>query len=247
MITVVFSYFNNGGMLDRHLQEWQSYGRCLKEYFRAVIVDDCSEKDPALGHMRDVGFPVELYRIRTPIVWNTAGARNLGMHVASACNQNGHCWTLLTDIDHLLGAAQAACLEGRFIYPDSRNAFLLNRRWADGRMLNPHGNSYLICRCLYWKTGGCDEDWAGWWGAGEASFRRALLATGGRVGIADYEDIYLTHFGRDDIPDASTTEWGRRGSEYDYNRNPALVKKARGPAYKAERPLRFSWEKVEWK
>lgn len=152
-------------------------------------------------------------------------------------------WCLLTDIDHLLKKEDAELLYHILggIRRQKTMWYFPSRVWADGRPLNPHPNTYIIPRSLYWECGGTDEDFSGYWGAGEQSFRRILKATGeGSWPL----NVYLTHFGRDDIPDASTREWGRKGSPYDYNNNPELVKKARGPAYKPVNPLRFSWERV---
>jgi hypothetical protein len=55
--------------------------------------------------------------------------------------------------------------------------------------------------------------------------------------------VTLTHFGRDDIPDASTLEWGRKNSQWDWKNNPALVEKAKAAPYKPVNPLRFEWER----
>ena len=101
MITLVYPYYDNGGMLERHSEEWSSYAPEVKAQLRAIVVDDGSPNDPAAAHVREVGFPVELYRIKQNIVWNVPGARNLGMHVAPSG------WCLLTDIDHLLAASEA--------------------------------------------------------------------------------------------------------------------------------------------
>lgn len=242
MITIVMPYYENGGILERHLAEWSSYVDDIKQYYRAVIVDDGSPTDPAANHMRNVGFPVELYRIKQNIPWNVPGARNLGMKMAPKG------WCLLTDIDHMLSQNQAGILCGGVLIEYNAtnhhslfDYFLFGRRWADGRTLHPHPNSYLIERDSYWVCGGTDEDFSGFWGAGESAFRKSLQFYGGAPHMLG---VYLTHFGRDDIPDASTREWGRKGSEYDYNNNPELVKKARGPAYKPVNPLRFDWERV---
>lgn len=79
MITIVMAYYENGGMLDRHIEEWKNYPDALKDQIKAVIVDDGSSKDSALPHVQDVGFPIELYRINVDIPWNQNGARNLAM------------------------------------------------------------------------------------------------------------------------------------------------------------------------
>jgi len=79
MITIVLSYYENGLMLERHLEEWAGYAPEVKAELRAVVVDDGSPRDPAVAHLRNVGFPVDVYRIRQNLIWNVAGARNLGM------------------------------------------------------------------------------------------------------------------------------------------------------------------------
>lgn len=239
MISIVMPYYENGGILERHFQEWQSYSLEVKKHFRAVVVDDGSPNDPAVNHWHDPGFPCELYRIKQDLVWNVAGARNLGMQAAP----QGLC--LLTDIDHLLKAECAKELT-QILRPFARDTNFyctLGRRWADGRPLNPHPNSYILDRELYWRVGGCDEDWTGWWGAGEQAFRKTLNSYARQVEIK-LDSVFLTHYGRDDIPDASTRAWGRRGSEYDWRNNPELVAKVKAAPYRPINPLRFDWERV---
>lgn len=233
-ITLVYSYYNNGGMLERQCQEWARYDAAIKPNFSAVVIDDGSDVDPALGHLSDVGFPVALYRIVPNLIWNLAGARNLGMQQAA----DG--WCLLTDIDHVLLADDAVRLvkfktiSGRYYLPA--------RQWADGRKLDPHSNSYLLQKALYWAVGGCDEDYTGWWGGGEGPFRQMIRTIATRETTRAFT---LTHFGRDDVADACTTEWGRKDSPYYWAKNPALLRKAKGRPYKPTQPIRFPWERVQ--
>ena len=241
MITIVLTYFNSGQMLEKHLDEWSHYAPDIKQNFGAIIVDDGSPDNPAIDHMKDPGFPVKLWRIKQNIPWNVAGARNLGMHEAP----EGPC--LLSDIDHLLRKEDAGRLVDALDNPTpeinrSRKSFyIFKRKWADGRPLHPHPNSYVLDRSLYWECGGTDEDWSGWWGAGEQVFRKNLFNIADQI---EFRSIYLTHYGRDDISDASTREWGRKNSPWDWRKNPKLVEKAKKAPYKPENPLRFDWEKV---
>jgi hypothetical protein len=235
VITLVYAYYRNPMMLERHFAEWSAYASHVKSCFRAIIVDDGSPTEQAIDHMRDPGFHVELWRIKQNIPLNLPGARNLGMHVAP----DG--WCLLADLDHLLCSDQAELLVNQKF---GHGYFNFRRRWADGRPLHSHPNSYLLQRSLYWEAGGTDEDFSQRWGAGEAPFRKSLQAVTGRSPVT--LPVYLTHYGRDDIPDASTREWGRKGSAWDYNHDPKLKAKARGPAYKPENPLRFDWEQVQF-
>lgn len=240
MLTVVYPYYCNGGMLERHLEEWASYAPDVKARMRAIVIDDGSPRDPALDHMSHPGFDVELYRIKQNLVWNVAGARNLGMHVAPEG------WCLLTDIDHLLPAADAERLVDFLLLEPvdhQRPLFYIPARaWARGEPLEPHTNTYILQRSLYWRIGGCDEDWTGWWGAGEPVFRKHIYSIAQRV---DLPNICLRHYGRDDIADASTTEWGRKNTPYHWSNNPALVEKFHGKPYRPDHPLRFDWERVD--
>jgi len=233
MITLVYAYYQNPMMLCRHLQEWETYSPDVKENVRAVIVDDGSPTEPAIEQIREVGFQVELYRIKENIPLNLPGARNLGMRMAPEG------WCLLTDSDHLLQKDDAENLIAILPTLKPEIFYWLPREWADGRGLHPHHNSYIMQRSLYWLVGGTDEDFSGWWGAGEGAFRANLTRVAKHV---DLSDVYLTHYGRGDIPDASTREWGRRGSQYDWTGNPIL--RAKQVPYKPENPLRFEWERV---
>ena len=231
-ITIVMAYYENGGMLDRHLQEWSKYLNPYKKKLRAIIVDDGSPKDPAIGHMGvDVGFPVSLFRIKEDIPWNQNGARNLAM-------THAHGWCLITDMDHLLGADQLAVLmqmklkKGRFYTP-------LRKRAVDGQPYKRHPNTYIINQEMYWKIGGFDEAYAGFYGT-DSTFRKRLNREGTRV---ELNNLTLTLFGREVIPDASTVAYGRKATKYHVSRNPILAdRKAMCPH--PIKPLNFMWEKL---
>ena len=232
-VTLVYAYYQNGGMLEQQCRAWSGYSATAKAQIAVVVVDDGSPTVPASAHLTDCGLSVTLYRIHENLVWNVAGARNLGMQQAA----DG--WCLLTDIDHVLMPEDADRLVSTTL--NAKCYYTPARKWANGKKLDPHSNTYLLQRDLYWKTGGSDEDYTGWWGAGEPAFRKMIrmLAKGHNL-----PSVTLTHFGRDDIADASTTEWGRKDSPYYWSHNPALLKKWKAGAYKASHPIRFTWERV---
>ncbi|NCC30971.1 MAG: glycosyltransferase [Chloroflexia bacterium] len=227
MVTLVYAYFNNGSMLDLHLKVWAKYRE--KRKWKAVIVDDCSLKDPAKDHIVDVGFPVEIYRIHTDIPWNQDGARNLAMHHAEG-------WCLMTDMDHLLTPNNA---ERVLRLSKSEDTFYVpSRLLSDGSKYHRHPNSYLIHSGLFNLAGGYDEAFAGYYGT-DSVFRSQLK----RVGTRKDLDIPLVVYKREVIPDASTTQYGRKGSEYEVGANPELSrrKKLKPPPIK---PLNFEWSRV---
>jgi hypothetical protein len=222
MITIVMAYYNNPTMLERHVEEWAKY----EEGFRAIIVDDGSQK-PALPILQDCPIPVELYRILIDKPWNQNGARNLAMTHAEG-------WCLMTDMDHLLTVDEAKKIN--LAKYSTRRAYRPLRQKPNGEPYKRHPNSYLLTRTLYWKAGGYDEDFCGWYGT-DSTFRRQLGNN-----IIDTNGFALTLYGREVIADASTTTLGRKDSSYHVRNNP-LLREKRKQGGKAIPPLNFPWER----
>lgn len=237
MITIVMAYYNNSGMLERHLDEWSRYP---KGTYKAILVDDGSPRTPAidvLQGMRMEEFPVEieLYRILQDKPWNQNGARNLGMtHSSDFC--------LLTDMDHLLSVEDADRLTKAH---DEQRAFQRKYAYKPLRKLaigntpyKRHPNTYLMHHELYWKVGGYDEDFCGYYGT-DATFRRVLDNK-----IVETDLFALTLFGREVIPDASTVDYGRKGTEYHVSNSERLRKKRKYGGDPIP-PLNFEWKKLD--
>jgi hypothetical protein len=230
MITLVYAYFENGSMLDRHLVEWNQYVN--KDHYRAIIVDDCSKRDPAIDHLKDKEHPfsIELFRINTDIPWNQNGARNLAMTHAQG-------WCLITDMDHLLSVGNAQKLLDQTL--DPKKAYRPTRIKAVNELpYKSHPNSYILTQSLYWKAGGYDEAFCGYYGS-DSTFRSQLLKITERVDL----EIPLILFSRSDIKDASTTDYGRHGSEYHISKNPDL-RKRKNRNLEPIPPLNFEWEQL---
>ena len=231
-ITIVMAYYENGGMLDRHLEEWQGYSNRCKKRINVIIVDDGSPKDPAINHLGSkTGVPVKLFRIKQDIPWNQNGARNLAMM---------HCtgWVLLTDMDHMLSAFQAPILlgmrlkEGMFYTP-------MRQKAITHASYKRHPNTYVIHRDMYWAIGGFDEAYAGYYGT-DSTFRHRLEDVGQRV---ELNNLTMTLFGREVIPDASTTVYGRKGSAYHVSQNPELALRRSIRPFPIK-PINFEWERL---
>ena len=228
-ITLVYAYYENGGMLDRQIKEWKKYK--AKDRFKAIIVDDGSQNDPAESHLRgvDVGFDIELYRIDVDIPWNQDGARNLAMTHADG-------WCLITDMDHMLSVAEAKKLVKKTVDPNIH--YTLQRIKPDGSDYHHHPNSYVLHREFYWKAGGYDESYRGYYGS-DGVFKRQLQ----NVGDKKLLKVALTMFGRSDISDASTRNYGRKDTEYHIAQNPDLLARRESNAPPIE-PLNFDWHRV---
>ena len=235
--TIVMPYYENPKMLRLQLHEWRMYRVTDKMALSAVIVDDGSPRNPAEPVVREhgnVGFPIQLFRIKQNIPWNQDGARNLGMK---------HCtgWALMTDMDHMLARHQA----GGLLHLVSHVAqvgeyYMPNRQEFDNSPLHRHANSYVFNVEDFWKMGGYDEDFAGCYGS-DGNFRKCM-----RAGLKELptDAFHLTRWPSSAISDANTLDWGRKDSIYHRSQFPKIEAKSKGPPYRAKNPLRFEWEQV---
>jgi len=232
MITLVYPYYNNGGMLERQLAVWRQYPN--PEQWSVILVDDGSQADPALPHLSPCGIDLSLYRVMVDIPWNQHGAKNLAM-------KHSQGWCVLSDIDHVLDVDSAAQVQR--LLPDLRRGqtYWFNRRLTNGAKLRHAPNIWLMHADDYWKGGGYDEAFAGYYGTDKA-FRNALEKALGRPEILPIE---MTVYVPEDQADASTRGLGRQGTSQFVSSNPALMERMR----KAPRPtsyLNFPWERVAW-
>jgi hypothetical protein len=224
-------------MLERHLREWITYEN--QSSWNVVIVDDCSKENPIENYLNELLLlefnSVKVFKILDDIPWNQNGARNLAMlNVKDA-------WCVSTDIDHLITKNVAKEIVNMTLPEKTDRYFRPHRILFKGNVeYKKHPNSYIIHSDLYWKVGGMDESFCGWYGS-DSVFRRRLEAEGREQDIS--KNIYLTLYGRDDIPDASTTQYGRKDSPYHSSNNEEL-KKRRKFAISPIKPINFRWEQL---
>lgn len=208
LLTLVYAYYDNPGMLAFQYDVWRKYPERHKAHLRVVIVDDASPRFPAVDVPRPEGIPqISIYRAREDIPWHQDAARNLGAHVA------GNGWLFLSDMDHVLPAESLEIIEK---LPEvARMRFYTFDRWdagTNGLMLDkqghpkPHPNTYLMRRNVYWAAGGYDEDFCGVYGT-DGIFRKQLLNVARHIHL---DNVYVIRYSRDVIHDASTTTLDRR-------------------------------------
>lgn len=239
-VTLVLPYYENPNMLFLHLMEWANYPQEVQSRVRFIVTDDGSPTQPAAPVAEDFKLPpwlkenLRIYRIKQDIPWNQDGARNLAMKHAETS------WAFMTDMDHLLPASQIAPLLSLDGVP--RHMYMPVQHLTDGSSLGrPHPNSFLLRVSDFWSMGGYDEDFAGWYGS-DGNFRRCARAAGllEKATSTFHTIVYRPR----DCFDANTKAFGRKGSAFHVINNRELFRKARGPAYKATKPLRFEWERV---
>ena len=217
LFTIISSYYENPNMLKENIRIWNTYSKKVKENIKIIIVDDGSPLYPAEEIIKQ--NPVEnldlsLFRIIDDKKWNQDGARNLGMKHAY-----GFC--LLTDIDHILDNKNAERLIesdkkweentiyfiNRFFTEKSKKKLGCINKKYDNNDHNLHFciNIFLIHTNLYWKIGGYDESYVGYYGS-DRMFRTKLHDQ-------KYEwlpkDIMLSTYTSADIHDSYTSKLDR--------------------------------------
>lgn len=245
ILSLVMPFYLNRSMLELQMAEWLKWSPKAKAQIEIIIVDDGSP-DPAVS----VPFPASIgtlpelsvYRITEDRPWHQHAARNLGAHVARGP------WLLLTDMDHMLTAANADQLIKRLGKLDLGTAYFLHRIEADtglptlGRddRPKPHPNSFVMTRDLYWQAGGYDEDFCGIYGT-DGLFKSRLF-TIAEQGFLKH--VALTRYWREIVPDASTTTMARKEGRKPGDKEAVMIRKiAEGRDGKVT-TLNFEWAKV---
>ena len=241
-ITITLPYYNQPEMLKKQLEIWADYPADVAERVKVIIVDDGSPDYPALDVLKfgalTLPFPISLYRIKENIPWNHGGARNLAMTEAQG-------WCIVTDMDHAITEEDMRKLLSMDLQRNSYYMFNRKKVMPDYSIipLGRHVDSFLLTREAYWKVGGYNEEFSGYWNGVSRLFRHNLRR---RFNWVKLDDVFLTYYDIDVIPDASVLTWSKKGGQYDIKSwpNKYIQFKKSLKNYKPINPLRFTWEKV---
>lgn len=201
-ITLIFAYYENPKMLELQWQQMSHYSEAIKKRIAVIIVDDGSPRSPAKDIPRPKGLPsTRVYRISVDIPWNQDAARNIGAYEANTP------WLLMTDIDHVV---PEKTLDGILtLEKDSSVVYSFGRiKFDSGEVREPHPNSYLMTKDLYWTIGGHDEDFGGIYGK-DVLFRKRIHRMAREVALVE---LPLARVGNSLVPDAGTTTISRENT-----------------------------------
>jgi glycosyltransferase involved in cell wall biosynthesis len=246
MLTIIHPYYENPTMFRLQQQEWFKYPPELKKKIEFIVVDDGSPDDPAIDQVflnRD--YKLRLYRIKVDVRWNWLACRNL------AAKEAKKGWLLLTDMDHMLRRGAAAMLV--YLIEDDqvsrKCAYNLAREDAPGYVLyKPHPNTWLVWKGLYWKAGGYDETFSGYYGT-DATFRRRIVMNMDSNKIDKnrklfqqvplLEEVKVTRYPGELVPDARTTRYERKTPE-----DIAIKGDLKRSVHRHAKTLTFPWERL---
>jgi glycosyltransferase involved in cell wall biosynthesis len=205
-LSIVNAFWKNPGMLARHYENLASLPADLKPFVQYLVCDDASPKGlRAAPPADDIGVDVQVFRLKKKVAWNWIAARNVGAHHATGDI------LLFTDVDHIVPEATIRRLVAGKL--DKKAVYRFTR--VDAPDLTPyksHPNSWAMTRAMFDRFGGFDERYSGAYGS-DGSIRDRLTAIASEVIILDE---YLIRVPREVVPDASTTDLGRKGSVYNH-------------------------------
>lgn len=190
-------------MLVEQQRYWNNYPDYIQDQLEVIIVDDCSPRKPAKNYLNtEVKYSLSLYRIQKDVQWNWLACRNLGAYKAK------NKWLLLTDMDHVVDTYVIEKLWSMLPELDKKYIYMFERKDApDLTPYKPHNDSFFMTKKMFWKTGGYDEEFSGFYGTSGKYRRRAAGIANGLVRI---KGLYLTRYTREILEDASTTEFVRK-------------------------------------
>jgi len=199
-VTIVLPYYENLDFLRHQLRHWSEFPLSVRPHFSAIIVDDGSPRQPAELVLRDESapFPVRLFRIDVDVRWNWLAARNVGAHHAPEG------WMVCTDMDHVIPHGTAEALVYGIHDPDG--IYIFERREHTGCAIHPHPNSWFYTRRTYWRIGGYDERFSGYYGTDGIYRRRCALTAPVRI-----MDVALER--HEFVGDSSTVDYLRKQPE----------------------------------
>ena len=167
---ILYTYFGQEDMVNRHIKEWQKY----KDKVSLVYVDDCSPKP--LKKIKGI----EQYRIDTDIKWNQGGARNLGMNQLKG-------WVIMLDMDYLVTKKNLEDISKLKL--DKNTIYYLGREGEDISY-----TIYLIHTDGFKKIGGYDEDFSGHYGWEDSIFN---LRSKEKLTRVNLDKIRLKYFNKE--------------------------------------------------
>jgi len=204
-VTLIVPYYESPQFLATQIAHWESFPSRIARSLTVIVVDDGSTQHPAAEVFRGLPhlelFPRldaiawRLFQIEEDRPWNWLAARNIGAHHTLSG------WLLMTDMDHVVPPETIeACI---YCVHRTDTIYGFSRVEHTGKPAQPHANSFLLTKAMYWAWGGYDEALSGYYGTnGDAYRRMAAVAK-----MAILTDPLIRH---EFVGDSSTTQFARK-------------------------------------
>lgn len=241
---LIVPYYNNPGMLELQRANWDRYEGELKNAFRVLVIDDCSDT-PAAEILKGCRIKPRVYRVEERIPWNMHQCRNIG--AKEACTSMENHWLFLTDVDIMLTPEAAYTMLSHELNPSKH--YTVERTFApDFTDKKTHVNTFLVKHAAFWLINGYDLDLTPVGGGGyggDNQFMRQLRVITEHEHMADVTTIGYGRRSRDGepvIPDADTRDLDR--AEWHQKYELALRKKKALGDMRSVHPIRTKYDRV---
>jgi glycosyltransferase involved in cell wall biosynthesis len=172
-LTLVHPFYNERDRFNRQVKVWAGWSDYVRSRVKIVLVDDGSP-DPLHTYITPEvektlsGLNFSIHRIRKNLKWNTPGALNLGLTVATTD------WVLIMDSDCSFDNDNMERLLKAD--PEEGAIYKFPRQQVGIKSEDLSNQRYLTCAMLFHRSifldaiGGFDEDFTGEYSGGYAYF-----------------------------------------------------------------------------
>ncbi len=163
-ISIITHYHNHPQKVLEQIAYWESLPPSFLSRVEFILVDDCSEKSPAIP---STILDLRVFRIATRIAWNQTGARNLG-----AFTSRGK-WGLFFDLDQRFCPKPIENTLNHLEHLDNMTMYHFRaesyayRPHESGPIIPRHPNTFIVNMEQFKLHGMYDEDFAGHPGYGD--------------------------------------------------------------------------------
>ena len=237
-LRIIYPYFDNPGMLELQVKNWNRYEGEFRDAIRIIVIDDCSSKNP-VPILEKCKAPVRCFKLLNRYPWNMHQCRNIG--AKEACKASENMWMFMSDIDIMLTPEMAYTMMDRDLDPNKH--YTMERTFApDFTDRKTHVNTFLVKHAAFWQVNGYDLDLTPIGGGGyggDNQFRRQLAAICPEQHL---DDVVLVGYGRRSrdgspvIEDADTQTLDRASWHERYVK--ALTKKKKTGDMRSINPIR---------
>lgn len=216
--------------LSRLLRTYASYSPELTRRIMFIIVDDHSPIDIKIPH--DINLNYRLYRIDSDIMWNQAGARNLGATMSPAPR------LILTDVDHVFPQQLLSDICNSPV--PLKSIYKFKRCNSDGSKRSTHANTFYLSKGTFASALGYDEEFCGYYGYEDVLFQEFVSRIGFRVKyFTRRQRIIATSIDRDDSYHNLVRDTSRNAALLDEKRT--LLKSRNPYSCHSRLMLNFDW------
>nr|WP_321231284.1 DUF5672 family protein [uncultured Psychroserpens sp.] len=169
---------NTSNPLQELIDVYSGYSRDILKHMHFVFVDDHSPVPVEIPE--DTILNYTLVRVKTDIMWNQGGARNLGVKLAKSER------FIATDLDVLFPENLLSKLVD---YSLPNNSVFKFNTISNLESVRPHVNIFFMTKKVFMKTQGVDEEFSGNYGFEDIFFYHQQKALGTKFFLYRYSNI----------------------------------------------------------